>query len=215
MRNSSSTIVLSLAFAATAAAAPPRDVEIVYDVARDGTVMAEVDLRLTHDGRAYRISETTKGRGILALRGDVTRTSEGMVAADGLRPRKFEEHRPGREARHAEFDPAARLPALQQQDRLSLVWTIAYAPPREAVTAGVNDGGKLRPQTYQVAGRERLKTPAGEFDALKLVRRKARPDERGVEIWLAADRGYLPVRTRVTAKDGTSLEQVAVKITSR
>jgi hypothetical protein len=30
-----------------------------------------------------------------------------------------------------------------------------------------------------------VKTPAGEFDALKLVKRKVNPDDKGTEIWLA------------------------------
>jgi hypothetical protein len=214
MRSSCLTIALSLA-AAASAAAPPQGVEITYEVARNGSVMADVELHLAHDGRTYRISETTTGRGIYALRGEVTRSSQGAVAADGLRPQKFEEKSPGREARQAGFDPAARTPTLQRQDRLSLIWTLAFAPPREAVTMSVADGRNVRSYTYQVAGRERVKTPAGEFDALKLVRHKAKPNDRGVEIWLAADRHYLPVRTLVTAKDGSRVDQVAAKITVR
>ncbi len=54
--------------------------------------------------------------------------------------------------------------------------------------------------------------PAGEFSALRLVKRRDGPDDRGAEIWLAADRHYLPVRIRVTEKDGTQIEQVAVRI---
>jgi len=212
MRNTCLTIALSLASAA-AAAAPPRGVEIAYEIARNGSVIADVNLRLAHDGRSYRIFETWNGRGIYALRGAVTRSSLGAVAADGLRPHKFEEKSPGREARQADFDPAARTPTLLRQDRLSLVWTMAFAPPREAVTVSVADGKNVRSQTYQVAGRERVKTPAGEFDALKLVRHKVKPEDRGVEIWLAADRDYLPVRTLLTARDGSRLDQVAAKIT--
>ena len=58
-------------------------------------------------------------------------------------------------------------------------------------------------------GRDRLQTPAGEFDTLRLVRRT-----RGelAEIWLATERSYLPVRVRVTENDGTRYDQVLVKI---
>jgi len=51
------TLVLSFACAA-AAAAPPQRVEIGYEIVRDGTVLAEVNQRLEHDGRTYRLSET-------------------------------------------------------------------------------------------------------------------------------------------------------------
>ena len=211
MRNLSLTIALSAACAA-ALAAPPQRVEIGYEIARNGSVLAEVDQRLEHDGHSYRIAETWKGRGIYALRGEAVRSSQGAVVADGLRPRKFEDKRTGRDARSAEFDPRAKTPTLLRQDRLSFIWTFAFAPPRAATTASVADGRQVTSYTYQPAGRERVKTPAGEFDALKLVKRKVNPDDRATEIWLAADRGFIPVRILYIDKDGTRLDQVAVKI---
>ena len=210
MRNLYLTIALSLASAA--AAAPPRSVEIAYEIAQDGSVLAEVSQRLEHDGRSYRLTETWKGKGVYALGGEAIRTSQGAVAADGLRPQKFEDKRPGRDTRHAEFDPAAKTSTLQRQDQLSFMWTLAFSPPRDTVTAGVADGKRVTSYTYKVAGRERVKTPAGEFDALKLVKRKDNAQDKATEIWLAIDRQYIPVRTLVIDKDGKRLDQVAVKI---
>ena len=220
MRNLYLTIALSLAGLAGAAAhvahaAPPQQVEIGYEIARDGSILADVNQRMEHDGRSYRISETWKGRGMYALRGEAVRTSQGAVAADGLRPQKFEDKRPGRDTRQAEFDPTAKTPTLQRQDRLSFLWTFAFAPPREVVTMSVSDGTHVVSSTYQSAGRERLKTPAGEFDALKFVKRKDHPQDKTTEIWLAADRQYIPLRILVIDKDGKRLDQVAVKIASR
>ena len=203
---------IALSLASAAAAAPPQRVEIGYEIARNGSVVAELRQRLEHDGRSYRLSETWKGTGIYALRGEATRTSRGGVAPDGLRPHKFEDRRTGRNPQQAEFDPAAKVPTAQRQDRLSFVWSFAFSPPREAVTVSVNDGKHVTTYVYQVAGRERLKTPAGEFDTLRLVKRRDNPEGRATEIWLAADRHYLPVRILVTDKDGTRLDQLAVKI---
>jgi len=211
MRNLYLTIALSIASAA-ATAAPPQRVEIDYEIARDGKVLAEVSQRLEHDGRSYRISETWKGKGMYALRGEAIRSSQGAVAADGLRPQKFEDKRPGRDTRHAEFDPAAKTPTLLRQDRLSSIWTFAFAPPREAVTMSVTDGNHVVSSTYQSAGRERIKIPAGEFDAMKLVKRKDNPQDKTTEIWLAVDRQYIPLRILVIDKDGKHLDQTAVKI---
>ena len=211
MRNLCLTIVLSLATAALAA--PPKQVEIAYEVARNGTPLAEVSQRLEHDGRSYRLTETWKGKGVFAMRGQTARSSQGAVAADGLRPQKFEDKRPGRDTQHAEFDPAAKTLTLQQQDQLSFMWTLAFAPPRDLVTASVADGKSVTSYTYKVAGRERVKTPAGEFDALKLVKHKENPDDKATEIWLAAKRNYLPVRILIVDKDGSKIDQVAVRIT--
>ena len=210
MRNFSLTIALS--FASAAAAVPPQRVEIAYEIARNGVVMAESRQRLEHDGRSYRLSETWSGKGILSLRGEITRSSQGAVVADGLRPQNFEDKRPGRESQKAAFDPAATTATLLRQDQLSFIWTLAFAPPRDVVTASVADGKRVTSYTYQAAGRERVKTPAGEFDALKLVKRRDNPQDKVTEIWLAIDRQYIPVRILIVEKDGTRLDQVAVKI---
>jgi len=213
MRNLYLTIALSFAFAAQAA--PPQRVEVGYQLARDGTVMADVHQQLEHDGRTYRLSETWRGKGIYGLRGEGHRSSQGAVAADGLRPQKFEDKRPGKDAQRAEFDPAAKTPTLQQQDQLSVFWTFAFAPPRDLVTANVSDGKRANPISYKAAGRERVKTPAGEFDALKLVKQKANPQDKATEVWLAVDRQYIPVRILVIDKDGARLDQVAVRISAK
>jgi negative regulator of sigma E activity len=62
---------------------------------------------------------------------------------------------------------------------------------------------------FEVAGRERLAVPAGEFDALRLVRRD--DDGRSMQIWLDATRSYLPLRVLVVHKDGTRVDQVATR----
>lgn len=207
MRNCLFVILLSAA--ASLAAAPPREVEIGYEVARNGTAIAEVTERLQHDGKSYQLSQTWKGKGVLALKGNATRSSQGSVAADGLRPRQFEDKRSGRDPVKVDLDPAKK-----QQDRMSFIWSFAFAPPGGPVALNVVDGRGTSAQTWQPAGREKVKTPAGEFDALKMVRKGA-GEERGAEIWLAADRNYLPVRVLITEKDGTRLDSVAVRISAK
>jgi hypothetical protein len=203
---------IALSLPALAAAAPPQRVEIAYEVARNGSAIAEVAERLEHDGRSYRLQETWKGRGLYAFMGEVQRSSRGAVAADGLRPVEFEDRRSGREPRRVAFDARAGGPTLERQDRLSLLWSFAFAPPASAATVKVADGKGVATRVYQPAGRERVRVPAGEFDALKLVKRKDGPEDRGAEIWLAASRHYLPVRILITEKDGTRIEQAAVRI---
>lgn len=212
MRNCLIPIALSLA-STVAVAAPLHRVEIAYELARNDLVVADVTQRLEHDGRSYRLVETWRGKGIFSLRGEANRSSQGTVAADGLRPQKFEDRRSGRDTLRAEFDPAAKTPTLQRQDRLSFIWTFAFAPPiAAAATVIATDGKSATTYVYQAAGRERVKTPAGEFDALKLVKRRDNPQDKATEIWLAVDRQYIPVRILVIDKDGTRLDQSAVKI---
>ena len=197
---------------AGALAAPPKKVEIEYDLRSSGARIGTASVRLEWSGRSYSLVEQVRGRGAFALKGDATRTSEGVVAADGLRPRKFEDRRTGREPLEAQFDPAAKTPTLQQQDQLSLAWSFAFAPPRKTVSVKVADGRHVTGYAFQPAGRERIRTPAGEFNALKFVKKRERPEDKATEVWLATDRQNLPVRILVVDKNGMQLDQVAARI---
>jgi hypothetical protein len=141
--------------------------------------------------------------------------SRGSIVADGLRPTEFEDRRSRREARRHEFDAADKAPTLERQDQLSLAWTFAFAPPRGTVNVRVADGKRISAYVYKVVGRERVKTPAGEFDGLKLVKQKDNADAKSTEVWLAADRNFLPVRVLIVDKEGTRMDQVATKISAQ
>ena len=71
------------------------------------------------------------------------------------------------------------------------------------------------PMPFKVGGREVLKTPAGEFDTIKLIKIKDAPEDRGTEIWLALKQHYLPVRLLVVEKDGTRTDQVATRVSAQ
>jgi len=77
------------------------------------------------------------------------------------------------------------------------------------VTYQIADGRGISAQLYRVEAGGKLKTPAGEFSTLKLVRIK---QQERIETWLAAELGHLPVRVLMLGKDGRRLEQVAVRI---
>ena len=221
-------IVLSIAL--PAAAAPGQHTEITYDLIRNGMPVAEMVERLEHDGKTYRLSGQLKGKGIFALRGDAARASRGLIAADGLHPVEFEDKRTGRDIARAKFDWAAKTVTLQGkegaaetkplpadiQDRLSFAYSFSFHVPGAApVAVSITDGKGISSSTYKAAGRETVKTPAGEFDALKLEREKKDPDDRTSEIWLATKHGYLPVRILVVEKDGTRIDQVATRLSTK
>lgn len=218
--------LIALSCAGAAAAAPAARVEIAYELSSNGSSIAEIVERLEHDGKTYRLSALAKGKGVLGLRGDVKRSSRGTIAADGLRPAEFEDLRPGRDPARAKFDWNVKTLTMQYKggqetrplpanahDRLSFLYGFAFSPPAaQPVTLNVADGRGVSVYVFQSAGREKLRTPAGEFDTLKLVKRKDGPDDRGTEIWLAVGHGLLPLRILITEKDGTRIDQVASRI---
>jgi hypothetical protein len=70
---------------------------------------------------------------------------------------------------------------------------VALLAGREPANEPMVDGGKLRDTEVRRERRERVKTPAGEYDTVVYTSR--RPGGRRVTwMWLAPDLQYLPVR---------------------
>ena len=222
-----SWLPISLAFAAGAAAQParpPAHVEIEYQLMRNGSAVAEITERLEQGNGTYQLTETWKGRGIYALLGRAKRTSEGTLGVDGPRPREFTDERSGRDTQRVWFDwnaktitrrykgPPRTEPLLPDtQDRLSFLYALAFKSKQGGpISMYIADGRGLSHHVYQLNGRERLATAAGEFNTVKLLRRNEGSGEVS-EVWLAAERN-LPVRIVVTEKDGTRYEHVVTRI---
>ncbi|MGH8722299.1 MAG: DUF3108 domain-containing protein [Burkholderiales bacterium] len=219
-------LFLLLSVPLTAHAAPPAQVDIEFELRRNGSPIAEVHEHLVHGNGSYQLTETWKGKGLYRLLGKAKRSSRGSVAADGLLPLEFVAERTGRDTARAWFDWQAGTVTMQYkgeehslplpphaQDRLSFLLALSFVPEgRQLIVFNIADGkGGLSHHEYQVVGRERVQTPAGEYDAVKLLRQKE--DERA-EIWLATQLGGLPVRVLVTERNGTTYEQVATRISA-
>jgi len=219
--------VASLALSASAAAQqalPPR-IEVEYELKRNGTVMADVVDRLEHANGSYELTEHWKGKGMYALMGKARRSSQGALDATGPHPREFVDERSGRDTQRVLFDWTAntitrrykgdtRTEAVPQdtQDRLSFLLALTYASRSgQPVSFHVADARGMSHHSYAPVGRERVSTPAGEFEAVKVVRKNDDPGE-SAEFWFAVERGYLPVRILVVEKDGTRFEHLAKRI---
>jgi Protein of unknown function (DUF3108) len=225
MRHWLSAIALSCC--ASAQAAPPPRVELAYEVHYNGSAIADVSYTLEHDGKTYQLVERWKGRGVYALAGDAQRTSRGTIGAGGLRPLYYEDAHSRHETATARFDWDAKSLTLQfrhgpqqrpmpanAQDRLSFLFSFAFKPPANArVEFKIVDGKGIADYVFEIAGRERLKTPVGEIETLRLAQKTEKSGDRGREVWLDPARSYLPLRVLVVQKDGTRIEQVATRIT--
>lgn len=221
------SIAIGFSLCSAVQAAPPARVEIVYEVLHNGGAIADVTQVLEHDGANYRLTERWKGRGLYALAGEAQRSSRGTIGDDGLRPLEYEDRRSRREPARALFAWETKMLTLQfrngpqsrplpahAQDRLSFLFAFAFrAPGKRPTEFNVVDGKGVAEYVFENAGRERIKVPAGEFDALHLVKREASPDGRSSEIWVDPARSHLPLRVLVVQKDGTRIDQVATRIT--
>lgn len=217
---------IALSLAAAAQGAPPARVEIAYEVRYNDGAMAEVVHLLEHDGKTYRLSERWEGYGLYSLLGEVRRSSRGRIGAGGLRPLEYQDERPRRDTATARFSwtdntltqqfrgaPRSQPLPPHAQDRLSFLFAAAFhAPGAQPLEYNVADGKGVALYVFDVAGRERLTVPAGEFDALRLVKREDAKDQRSTQIWLDPARSYLPLRVLAVQKDGTRIDQVAARI---
>ena len=226
-------LLAAVALTATAYGAPPPRVMLEYDMSYNGTAMAQVVEVLQHDGKRYTLESEVKGKGLFALArsGSARRSSQGEVTAAGLRPAEFRDRRGDRPESVARFnwskgimqqgeEGRSETQAIPQHDqgvmvsdRLSFLWTFAFAAPGgRVVRATLSDGKGLSTFRYVVAGPELLKTPVGDIDAVKLVKQRDPGDDRGTEIWLASRRDFLPVRILVIEKDGARIDQMITRI---
>jgi hypothetical protein len=215
---------LLISLASAAAAEPPPRLEIAYTLTRNGSTMAEIVEQLEYSAGHYQLTETWKGRGIYALLGKARRVSQGSIADGTLRPHEFFDERSGRDTARAWFDWKANTLTMQYkgnraseplppnaQDRLSFFFALSLVPGKsESVSYTIADGKGLSRHVYKLVGRERVSTPAGEFEAVKVTRQTEDADT--AELWLSARHGYIPVRLLVVDKDGTRYDQLATRI---
>lgn len=180
------------------------------------------------DGR-YRLTSVSKTTGLARLfsRQHLEYVSLGKLTANGLRPEYFgtERLRSGKtEAASAKFDwdaltvtfgePArtAALPA-DAQDIVSFMYqlgSLSLAPGR--VELPITNGWKLERYELEIGIEEQLQTPFGTLRAVP-VRQLRRPGQESVELWLAPEYRWLPVRIRFFDRQGEpSGEQLVSEI---
>lgn len=232
------SLTLALAAALVAswanAALPPERLVLEYVVRYSGKMSAEAGMRteMTHDGKSYALSEESRGRGLAAvlLPGVLRRSARGTLGQAGMQPLAFSDRRGNRPEQSVQFDWARQQAVFAQEgksearhlpgqrplmDRLGFLWWFAFAPEPPSgseLRPVLVDARGFAPFHYRILPPENWTSPAGSFRVVRLVKQADSSDERGTEIWLAADRGYLPVRVLVTEKDGTSTDQIITGI---
>jgi hypothetical protein len=215
--------------AVPAPAAPPPRVQMEFAVSSGSMDLGEGRDVLEHDGKSYTVTSELKTVGMAAIlyKLDIRRHSRGLVTKDGLRPLHFEEERTRKPKRAADFDWDAKTLRLTDGDKVQTVplpdnsfdqtsFTYAFAfkgslddlPP-----VNLTDGRKLSDYKYQVVGKEKLKTPIGDLEAVHIRKVQDADDKRGFEVWLSAEHHNLPVRIRYVEKNGQVLDSTITRIT--
>lgn len=216
-------------FAAAAQAAGPAQLDVVYDLYRNGHKLGQVTDSLTRSGARYTLVSETRATGALKLLwpGSIRLESTGVVTPQGLRPTQFQHARsdaPNKLAT-ARLDWKQRVIAYQYkgeswqvnglqngtQDQLSQLYQFMFAPSLPAdYTLHVVSGRDLNDYRYARSEGGAIQTPQGALAAQRYERITQKPDEKAITVWVAPARNNLPVQVRVI-EDGVTLEQRLVR----
>lgn len=178
------------------------------------------ELAWTQDGKTYDARMEISH----FLLGSRVQTSTGQLGAQGLEPTRFGDKVKSEVAAHFEREkgkvtfsantPDAPLLA-GAQDQLSIFMQVAAMLAGEP--NGYPQGSTLAFQAvgprsadawvFTVGASEKLTLPGGEMQAVHLWRDPAGEYDPKTEIWLAPELGYLPVRIRLTQRNGDFVDQ--------
>lgn len=145
--------------------------------------------------------------------------SSGVIGPTGIEPARFSDSRKTEVASHFVRDQgkvvfsnnAPSVPLLAgAQDRLSVVLQLgamlAGDPARYSAGSTISvqtiSSRDAEIWTFNIEGEEKLSLPAGEFMVRKLTRSPRREFDDRIELWLAPELGYLPVRIKQTQPNG-------------
>ena len=181
----------------------------------------------TRQGDQYQIESAAHPVKLMEmLLPSLSESSRGSVTPAGLKPLYFSHRRGDDERRHQEaefhWESAAidlkydgkverrELPPLTL-DTLSMKYQFQFSPPKEGESEViVTNGKKVTPYRYRLVKEETIETPAGKFATIHYVK-IAEKGETKLELWLAKEQHYFPVR--IVAEDkGMTLEQVLAKV---
>lgn len=203
----------------------PPSARMIYTAYINGMRNQDSQIRWFNDGRHYRLDVEIP----LPLVGTFSYRSMGNIDDYGLAPVRYEEARGKKAPVATNFNRDARqtisfsrvttelpLPA-GAQDRFSLLWQLVSlvrgAPQRDTpgvtrvfYVADTDQGESWRIQTL---GEESIELPQGWVNARHFLRLpRHEEDARKLEVWLAEDLGWIPIKIRQTEPSGQTLELV-------
>ncbi|QGM21248.1 DUF3108 domain-containing protein [Spiribacter sp. 2438] len=210
-------LALLAVIGAAQASPPPPEFEARYQLQRVGITLGEAHLQFRRpfpERYDYRLHTRATGPARLVVRAEVEESSRGRITEQGFRPDVYRYQRRGDDdEREAELRfNWARLQVVN--DIEDYPWRMDITPDtidrvisplqlmhdlghregsEDRLVYQVADGGELRAYTLHIEGYERVSTPAGEFEALR-IRRQDPDRDRYTLLWCAPSLHYLAVQ---------------------
>ncbi len=179
------------------------------------------------DGQHYQINSVAKAGGLAALLlSELLQTSEGTLTQTGLQPSKFTYNYGDKasKSRLATFDWQTKTVVMETaagvqteqlpdeaQDLLSFMYQFMYVPPLHKMQIHIVNGKSLRTYDYSFEGESSIPLPMGEVNTIH-IQHSNNENEEKIELWLAVDYQYLPVKILKIDKNGKIYEFTASRI---
>jgi hypothetical protein len=179
------------------------------------------------DNQHYQINSVAKAGGLAALvLSELLQTSEGSLTKTGLQPSKFTYNYGDKasKSRLATFDWQTKTVKMETaagtqteqlpdeaQDLLSFMYQFMYVPPLHKMQIHIVNGKSLRTYDYSFEGESSIPLPMGEVNTIH-IQHSNNENEEKIELWLAVDYQYLPVKILKIDKNGKIYEFTASRI---
>lgn len=202
---------LLLLISSQASFAFPPAFQADYTVKKGSMTLGSLKTTLKYSGNKYSYHKKTKATGLAALLTGikVTENTDGTFSGQQLRPQNylFKQSRHGKSkidktafrgnkvAGSYKGKPYHFTIKNGTQDRASLELMLAQdlSQKKKSLNYQIIGRGEQQEYKFQRIGQEKIKTPAGTFNTVK-VRVIRKGGKRDTTFWMAKELGYIPVK---------------------
>lgn len=206
-----------------------KKVVIDYDVRRslDGSPVGVArTMYFLGENNQYTIKNEVEAKGFVSLFywNKLKQTSDGILTPEGLKPKNYHYQFGSKIDNFAVFDweskkiitttngKISEFDMLEgSQDMLSFMYQFMFEPPLAKMKIYITNGKNYKPYDYSYIGEEVIETDVDKILTLHIAKFNYNNEER-IDLWLAKDYKYLPIKIRKTEKDGSILDQSTKKI---
>ncbi|MGQ2964974.1 DUF3108 domain-containing protein [Methylophilus sp.] len=189
---------------------------------------ARIDYAQQPSGQ-YTLHWMVEGRGLLKLLyPKLEQQSRGEIGPHGLKPH-FYRYAFGSKADkiyEADLDWETNLITLKTakgeqrydlpdntQDILSFMYQFMFVPPLQEMQVALTNGRRLNTYQYEFEGEDAMVIADQTIQTVHIAHTRGETDEK-IELWLASDYRYVPVKIRKQEKNGMVVEQIATHLTT-
>jgi hypothetical protein len=187
---------------------------------------AKIDYAQEAPGK-YVLHWVVEGRGLLKLLyPTLDQESHGDIDAHGLKP-NFYRYAFGNKADkiyEATFDWETNFITLKTskgeqrndlprntQDILSFMYQFMFVPPLQEMHVSLTNGRRLNTYQYEFEGEDSMVIADQTIQTVHIAHTRGGTEEK-IELWLATDYRYVPVKIKKLEKNGMVIEQVATRL---